>query len=282
MWTTISGQRVDGAMAVDPTTLAAFLSVTGPVALPSGGVVNASNIVSLTEKDEYTLFSDNNARKDFLVSILKASSTKLTSGAGSATELARAITLMSNQNRLQVWSRDPAIEKVLAATSYGGAIPVSNRPFSGVILNNNAAGKLDYYLVRTLDYTRTGCGSTRDVVANITLTNKAPATGLPPYVLGRLDQHDSSVQPGDNRTLLDYYATDGAQLLSATLNGKQATVEVEHELGHTIFRMDLELPRGQTQTLTMHLQEPAGSGTPVIWQQPGVTPLVVHAFSQKC
>jgi len=282
MWTAVSGQHLDGAMAVDPSALAAFLAVTGPVTLPDGIGVSAANIVSLTEKDEYTLFSDNFARKDFLVSILKASSTKLTSGAGSATALARAITTVSNQNRLQVWSSNPTVEKVLAGTTYGGVIPADNRPFSGVIVNNNAAGKLDYYMVRTLDYSRTGCGATRDVIATITITNSAPAFGLPPYVLGRLDKHDSSVQPGDNRTLLDYYATSGAQLLSVTLNGKQSTVEVQSSLGHTIFRMDLELPRGQTQTIAMHLQEPAGTGTPMIWQQPGVTPLVVHAFSQRC
>jgi hypothetical protein len=282
MWTKVSGQRIDGAMAVDPSALAAFLAVTGPVTLPSGTVVTSDNIVSLTEKDEYSLFSDNNARKDFLVSILKASSTKLTSGAGSATALARAITTVSNQNRLQVWSSDPSIEKVLAGTSYGGVIPDDDRPLSAMIVNNNAAGKLDYYMVRTLDYSRTGCGPTRDVLATMTITNNAPPFGLPAYVLGRLDIHDSSVQPGDNRTLLDYYATQGAQLLSVTLNGKQATAAVQYDLGHTIFRMDLELPRGQTQTIAMHLQEPAGTGTPLIWQQPGVTPMLVHAFTQKC
>jgi hypothetical protein len=282
MWQHLSGQHVDGAIAVDPTTLAYFLSVTGPVTLPSGGQVTASNIVSLTEAQEYAMFTDNNARKDFLVSILKAASKKLTSGAGSATELARAMTTVSNQNRLQVWSADPAVEKVLAATSYGGAIPTDNRPFSGLVLINNASGKLDYYLTRTLDYQRSGCGSTRDVLVTITLTNNAPAAGLPPYVLGRLDRHDSSVKPGDNRTLLDYYASNGALLLSATLNGKPTGMAVANDLNHVIFRDDIELPRGQTQTLVLHLQEPAGVGTPQIWRQPGVSDLVVHSFNQKC
>ena len=283
MWQKISGQKVDGALAVDPTTLAYFLSVTGPVTLPDGGQVTAANVVSLVEKDEYALFPlDNQARKDFLVSILRASSQKLTSGAGSASQLAQTMTAVSNQNRLQVWSADPAIEKVLASTSYGAAIPTDKTPFGALILNNAAAGKLDYYLVRTMDYRRTGCGSQRDVFVTITLTNNAPASGLSPYVLGRLDSHDSSVQPGDNRTLFDYYGSDGAELLSATIDGQPATMSVLTDLGKRVFRTDLELPRGKTTTMTLHLQEPAGVGPPLIWKQPGVTNLGLHVFSQPC
>jgi hypothetical protein len=225
---------------------------------------------------------DNQARKDYLVSILKASSQRLTSGAGSASELAKAMTTVSKQNRLQVWSADPAVEKVLAATSYGAAIPTDNTPFGALILNNAAAGKLDFYLVRTMDYRRTGCGSERDVFVTITLTNNAPESGLTPYVVGRLDRHDSSVQPGDNRSIIDYYASDGAQLLSATIDGRPATMSVLNDLGKRVFRTDLELPRGTTTTMTLHLLEPKGKGAPLIWKQPGVTDLGLHVFSQPC
>jgi hypothetical protein len=32
----------------------------------------------------------------------------------------------------------------------------------------------------------------------------------------------------------------------------------------------------------LHLREPAGTGDPIIWRQPGVTPMAVTAFSQPC
>ena len=83
--------------------------------------------------------------------------------------------------------RDPAVEARIRETGYSGALPSGAPPFAGVVLNNAAAGKLDYYLRRSLTYARTGCGPTRDVVATIDLTNTAPATGLPPYVTDRLD-----------------------------------------------------------------------------------------------
>ena len=282
MWQKVSGEKVDGAIAVDPTTLSYFLNVTGPVRLPSGVIVSADNIVSLTEKDEYSMFTDNFARKDFLVSILQASSKKLTSGAGGAGALAKTITAASKENRLQVWSASPSIEKVIETTTYSGAIPKTSRPFGGLILNNSAAGKLDYYLTREMDYSRIGCGDSRDVNVTIRLTNNAPAFGLPPYVVNRIDPHKYPTKPGDNRTLIDYYASNGSQLLSATFNDKPTTIAVESDLGKKIFRFDMELPRGQTQVLTLHLREPAGSGSPLIWKQPGVTPLKIVYFDQKC
>jgi hypothetical protein len=282
MWQMTSGERVDGAIALDPTVLSYVLAVTGPVALPGGMPLTAENVVSLTQRDEYTIFADNLQRKAFLVSILGAASNRLTSGAGSATQLTSLLSLASKQQRLLVWSTDPKAQRLIAQTNYSGTIPTTKRPFVGLTLNNSAGGKLDYYLTRSLTYERSGCGPARDVLVTIELTNSAPATGLPPYVDTRLDKHAYPVQPGDNRTLLDYYATDGAQLLSAARNGKPTTVSVERALGHPVYRLDVELPRGTTQTIVLHLREPAGTGEPQIWHQPGVTPLGVAFQSQSC
>jgi hypothetical protein len=283
MWEKVSGEHVDGALAVDPTVLGYFLAATGPVTLPGAVVVSSDNVVSLTQRDEYAMFSDNQQRKDFLVEVLKAASTKLTSGAASARAITTSIVRASKEQRLLVWSSNVKIQVLLAQTSYAGAIPRTSQPFAALILNNAAAGKLDYYLVRTLTYHRTGCGGIRDVRVTITLANNAPASGLSPYVTDRLDKEPPpDVKPGDNRTLLDYYATAGAQLQSVSLNGTPSTANVQNDLGHPIFRMDVELPRGTTQTIELHLSEPAGAGDPIVWRQPGVTPLAVSYLNQSC
>jgi hypothetical protein len=283
MWEQMSGEHIDGAIAVDPTVLAYILSATGPVTLPSGDTVTAGNIITLTERDEYTLFSDNNQRKAFVVAILKATSNKLISGAGSATTIAKTMVAASNQQRLQVWSADPPVEKEIASTSYGATLPSNDRPLAAPVLNNISGGKLDFYLIRTITYNRSGCGSTRDVLVTLTFQNNAPATGLPTYVTGRLDTGiPENAIPGDYAALLDYYATPGAQLLSVTLNGQPSTASLKNDLGHPIFRMTLELMRGQTQTVVLHLREPPGTGSPKIWLQPGVSPTSVRAFTQPC
>lgn len=283
MWEKVSGQHVDGAVALDPTVLSYLLSVTGPVDAPNGAQLNADNVVSLTERDQYVLFADLTTRRQFVVEVLRAAADRLTSGSGNPGQLARAVSIAASEQRFLVWSGDPAVQRQLEQTSYAGVIPEDGRPLAAAVLNNVAAGKLDFYLTRALEYRRSGCGPQRDVVATLTLTNHAPASGLPEYVTLRLDaSQPAGVQPGDNRTMLDYYATAGAQLLSATVNGKPATVAVLADRGHPIFRVDVELPRGQTQTVVLHLQEPAGDGDPLIWKQPGVAPLTVQANNQRC
>jgi hypothetical protein len=113
MWQKRSGQHVDGVLALDPTVLSYFLNVTGPAQLPRGGSIDATNVVTLTERDEYTLFPDNVQRKKFIVSVLKAASEKLTSGAGSGMGILHAASQAGNEQRLLAWSEDPHVEKVL-------------------------------------------------------------------------------------------------------------------------------------------------------------------------
>ncbi|MDP9091566.1 MAG: DUF4012 domain-containing protein [Actinomycetota bacterium] len=281
MWQRISGEHVDGAIALDPTALSYFLSVTGQTRTANGTIVSSDNVVSLTQRDAYTAYPDNQQRKDFLVSLTKAVDEKFISGAGSAQALVQAGARSGTEHRFQIWFADPAVERVLQQSSFAGSLPQSPQPFSAVILNNAAAGKLDYYLARSISYQRTGCGSTRDVLVTIALTNNAPS-GLPSYVAGRIDSHAATAKSGDNRLLVDYLGSVGAQLLSVTLNGIPTTMGTFTETGHPMFRFDLELPRGTTQTLVVHLIEPAGTQPPSIWLQPGVTPAQLTFFDQRC
>lgn len=281
MWQKTSGEHIDGVLAVDPTALSEFLTATGPVA--AGGIqVNAGNVVSLTQKDVYALYPDNERRKQFLVSVLKAVATKLTSGAGNAYDIVHAAAASSAQQRLLVWTSDPTAQALLQQTDYGGAIPQDDRPFSAVVLNNAAGGKLDYYLTRSVDYARTGCGSRRDVMVTITLRNNAPAAGLPSYVTTRGDVPPAGAKPGDTKVLLDYYASADAKLERVTVDDATSGASFHATQGHTVLRMSVEVPRGRTVTIELHLDEPAGSGTPRIWHQPGVTPIAVTAFDQHC
>jgi Protein of unknown function (DUF4012) len=282
MWKRVSGQQVDGVLALDPTALSYFLSVTGPARLSGGGTISAANVVTLTQRDEYVLYPDNFQRKEFIVSVLRAASRKVISGSGNVFSIMQAASRSAVEMRLLAWSADPRIESVLTKSNFAGAIPQNKRPFAGLAINNAAAGKLDFYLTRSITYERTGCGPIRDVIVTIKLTNNAPGFGLPQYVAGRADNPPPSAKPGDNHALVDYYATPGAELQSVTLNGAASTAAVEHDLGHPIFRFDLELPRATTQTIALHLREPAGVGTPRIWRQPGVTPIAVQRYDQNC
>jgi len=284
MWEKVSGEHVDGALALDPQVLANLLTATGPVKTAGGGVLTAENVVPLTEQQEYAIFSDNNQRKQFLVDVLKDVSNYTIEGHASANSLVSALSLSSREHRVQFWTSNASAQALIDETNYSGSIPAApGRPFVGMVVSNNAAGKLDYYLRRSVQYESTGCGSSRDVTVTMQLQNTAPASGLPLYVTTRLDKdHPANVQPGDNREALDYWATPGAQLKSVTVNGVTSTASVYELDGHPIYRLNMELPHGTTSTVILNLLEPKAVGSPIVWQQPGVLPIDTNVQLQAC
>lgn len=282
MWQRVSGQRVDGVIALDPTALAYFLLGTGPTTV-RGVPITAQNVVSLLQRDQYSLFAERFIdRKTFVVDVLRAVSRKLEAGSGSGLSLLRAATRSAQEQRLLAWSRDATVERALVETNFAGALPPPNRPLAGLVLNNASAGKIDFYLTRSLQYVRTGCGANRDVVATIELANNAPASGLPAEVANRADTPPRGARPGDVRQIVDFYASRGAQLLSVTVDDRRAEATQLTERDRPVYRFDLEIPRGTTRTIVLHLTEPAGVGSAVIWRQPGVTPLTVDERQQDC
>jgi hypothetical protein len=176
--------------------------------------------------------------------------------------------------RLKVWSAHAAEQRLLGTRPYSGTLPDAPGPFAGLVLNNAAGSKLDYYLDRSLRWEAGGCsGSDRSVTATVTLTNRAPTSGLPDYVTQRDDRPPYRTRPGDNRLLVSYYAGVGAKLAGATLDGRPALLAPGVERGHSVYTLDLELPAHSHRTLVLHLLEPHANGTPVLLQQPLVTPL---------
>lgn len=275
MWQKVSGEHIDGSIALDPTTLSYFLAAMGPVKLSDGTLLTAANVVPLTQKDLYAKFSDQNQRKDYLVDILRAVDTRLLTSPRTV-PLMNAYARAARERRLMIWTSHADDQKVLEEARIAGVLAAPNQPYTGLVLNNLVGGKLDYYLDRSLSYQRNDCGNLRSAVVRITVTNNAPASGLPPYVTARLDRPTASTKPGDTRTQLDYYATGGAELVDATLNGEKVLLGSYRAYGLSIYRLDLELPRGKTQTLVIHLLEPAGKGKPKALVQPGVRPLALQ------
>ncbi|MGW2519280.1 DUF4012 domain-containing protein [Streptomyces sp. NPDC001617] len=276
-WREHSGQRLDGAIAVDPNALARFLQATGPARLPDGTAVTAANVLDLTERTTYARFSDSRERKAFLVDVARATATRLVGALDSAQQVPALLVATRDvvaQERLQVWSAHPQEQRVLETRPLAGALSAKPGPFAGLVVNNGAGGKLDYYLDRELHWIPSRCaGDRRAVTARITLTNRAPTSGLPPYVTQRVDKPAYPTRPGDNRLIVSYYAGTDARLTSATLDGRRVMVNGGVERGHPVYTVDVELPAQRSRTLTLVLDEPADDRSPTVWRQPLVTPL---------
>lgn len=276
-WLDKSGERVDGVLSLDPGVLARLLAASGPARTTDGTVVTAGNVVDLSERTNYAKYQDSRARKAFLLDVARASAGQLLFAAGDPQRrpaLLAGLYEVLGKGQMTVWSAHRDEQRELESRPFGGSLPQSEAPYAGLVVNNAAGTKLDYYLDRTLDWNPGRCTATgREVTVKAVLANRAPSSGLPTYVTDRLDKPPYVTREGDNRLLVSYYATAGAKLVKATIDGKKALMSPGVERGHPVYTFDVEVPAGSSRTVTLHLLEPPADHAPTVLQQRLARPL---------
>jgi hypothetical protein len=270
LWRRQTGQRLDGAIATDPVGLSYLLELVGPVKLPGGKTVTSENVVDLTERAAYARYPDPQERKRFLITVAGTVSEALTRARPDPKALLPVMSRLANERRIQIWSRQEAEQRRLAATPLGGALPEQPGPFAGLVINNSAGTKLDYYLERSLDYELGPCRADGNRVSKvrIRLRNDVPRGRLPSYVTERLDHPQHRAAVGSNLLWVSFYAGVDAKLGRARLDGKPAEVIKEVERSHPVFSAMLELAPRQARTLEFVMVEPASATQPVVPVQP--------------
>ncbi|MEU0247119.1 DUF4012 domain-containing protein [Streptomyces sp. NPDC006235] len=276
-WQRHSGQSVDGAFGLDPGAVSGLLAASGPARMRDGSAVTAHNVVDVSERASYARHPNFRQRKAYFLDVARAVAVRLL---GASAEPARRTALFSalhrqlEEGRIKVWSGHAAEQRELLARSFGGALPGRSVPLAGLVVNNAAGTKLDYYLDRRLVWAPGRCvDGRREVTVTVRLTNRAPVSGLPPYVVQRVDDPPYDTRPGDNRLLVSYYASTEATLSGATLDGRPAQLSHGAERGHPVFTLGVELPAGATRTLVLHLLERPEGRSPFVLRQPLVRPL---------
>jgi hypothetical protein len=283
MWRARTGEQLDGVIAIDPFTLGYLLDATGPVRLDDGTTLTGANAASFILKDEYAVLPGAE-RKQYLVSLGRAVFEHLSSGAGSTREVVSALGRAAGEGRLLIATPNhPDQQALLERRRLAGAIPDTKGPFAGLVLNDAGSGKLDYYLGRRLLYSAGKCANgQRSVTVVIALTNNAPATGLPDYVVTRVDRQAGPHPRGQTRLWFSYFATAGGGFQRATVDGAPLALQSQSERGHPVFSAYLLLDPGQTRTVTLSLTEPAAPGPVVTMEQPIVAPQQTTVRSPAC
>lgn len=259
-WRRVTGERLDGAVAVDPVGLADLLGAVGAVTLPDGERISSGNAVSMIEQGEYARFPDPVRRKRFLVLTARAVASAFESRPVPAQAMLRALHEMVDGGRVRVWSADQKQQAALSATAIGGALRPEPGPFAELVANNAAGTKLDYYLDREVDYTLGPCreGRRRSDV-RIVLHNDAPSEGLPGYVVWRSDAGSAGRPVASNKLRVSLYAAVGARLSDAQLDGHPLALSPGIENRHPVLSTMVELAAGQSRVLKLALDEPAVS-----------------------
>jgi hypothetical protein len=254
--------------------LSYLLQLIGPVSLPDGEKVTAENVVDLTERVAYARYTDPGTRKRFLITIAGAVSEALPASLAEPARLLPVLTRMVSERRIQIWSRHEAEQRRLSRIPLGGTLPLRAGPFAGLVVNNSAGGKLDYYLRRSLDYELGPCrGGLRSSTVRIRLTNDVPPRKeLPTYVTDRLDSPERRHVAGSNFLWVSLYGGLGAKLTAARLDGEPVEVMRETERSHPVYSTILEFAPGQSRTLELDLTEFVSDKPPLVPVQPLVHP----------
>jgi hypothetical protein len=284
MWEQQSGMAVDGVIAIDPVVLSYVLGAVGPVTMPDGEIVTKDNVVELTESTVYARFAaDNNARKQYLQDVASEVVKKMTGHVQSPRQLVEALGKAVSEGRIAVWSATPSEQQVLEETPLAHLVPDGPAPYAAVVINNLGGNKLDYYLTRHIEYSAEACdGKTRKSIVTVRLTNNAPTSGLPDYVVSVSGLPEDMPPPvgmpiGTNLLWISLLATTNAQLTNATIDGVPLTIFPGAERGHPIFNAQLAVDPGRTVELRYELTEPTSPGAPRVPVQPlldKVTPVV--------
>lgn len=257
------GQHVDGVIAMDPTTLAALLQLTGPIEVDGvAAPITSANAVRYLLLDQYQNES-NVDRIDTLEALAKSVTKALLSGPlAGPRALAGIFGPLARAGHILAWSPNPSEEALFTQFRADGALPALHGGDGiGMAFNNGSGNKIDNFLDADLLYAskRTATGGLTST-ATITLHNAAPPTGYADYVIGNV----VGLPPGSNRTYFTLYSA--TPVISATVSGTsiELTPGIEQDW-HTSSAF-LDLAPGSTERIVVAFVSsgPISSAPPVI------------------
>jgi hypothetical protein len=252
MWERKHDQQVDGVLALDPVTLSYMLEATGPVELPDGTTLTPDNAVSLLLNEVYFRYEDPADQDVFFSDASAAMFNALTNGPVDASALLGALTRAGEEDRVLLWSSHEEDQAVLDGTSLVGALPVTDEETTqfGVYLNDGTGSKMDFYqsIETTAEWTscvrRPGGRATGTAALEVTITNDAPATGLPRYITAG---GSFGVDPGSTSNVGYIYLPEGFDLVGAELSTGDGFGGAMHD-GRRVMSFEVILAPGESAT----------------------------------
>jgi len=276
LWERQFHEKLDGVIATDPETLSYVLTVIGPVTLASGEVIDSTNVVSKTLSTAYQRFAtDNLARKQYLVDVMKAVMNKLVAGHYSKIQLIKVLQTPLLENRILMSLSDPGDQSVIAPTAISGVLSNSVNNEYRVVLINTSGNKLDYYLRKVIKIESVSCKRPVTTQITATITNTLTNTnGLPDYVVGRLDLHLPHGANGRDGFLVLIYGPTGAAATSVLRSdSSQVEPQIASERGRPIAYFRTDLAEGASERYTVDFS--GGTGPITYVRQPLVAPEAV-------
>lgn len=270
-----------GVIVIDPYALAALLNFTGPIQLSNYPTpLTAENAADVLLREQYLSFDTRSDRKDFLDEATRVVFERLTQGdVPGPRQVAEVLGPLVQQGRLMVHSFDPEEQALFEQVGLDGAFPEQPEggDFYALNTDNSALNKIDIFLERDVQYDATFDPDSGhvDATATITLTNEAPASGLPDVVLSSGQRTLTGTGPplGTNQMMVSFYTPH--LLETATIDGQPLPMNPDDELGLRVYSAFIDIPAGGTRTLVLQLDgeiEPSTEYRVGVGMQPLVNP----------
>ncbi len=253
LWERQYRERLDGVITFDPIALSYLLKVTGPV-IVNGNEINSSNVVRVTLSDAYQEYeTDNVARKDFLVDVIKAVSSVIQDRKIPIIDLFLNMLNPINENRLLIYSDNSTEQEQIEKSLLSGSIQdIQNNEFR-LIVQNTSGNKMDYYLERKLRIESIRCKPKRQTKVTFTLKNSVtPGMKLPSYVTGRLDLNRPKGIKNSYGTRAIILAPQGSRVLEAVdlQTGKKFGFLLR-ERGRIGIAVQIDLAAGESESYSI-------------------------------
>ena len=274
------GQHLDGVFSMDPQTLAAIVSITGPLAIDGLSTpLTADNTSDFIVRGQYNI-TENNQRIELLDLIAKTAVQKLLSSSlPRPAELAALFGPLARNGHLQAWSAAPAEEKLFGRVGMSGSFPpLDGNDGVALTFDNNGGSKIDAYLRVSADYhVVVDADGHATGALSVTLENTAPAAGLPAYVIGNLQNLPS----GTNKMFFSAYTA--LPVVGATIDEIPMPVELNTALGWNAASAYVDIPPGGKRTVVLNLAgELPSSGYKFVTRSQPLAESLTFTLSARC
>jgi hypothetical protein len=177
------GRKTDGVIALDINAVAHLLDLTGPIKTDFYGTLTGKNVARKLVVKAYRFGSDEtsvNIRHDVNDQLMTVMLNRLTDGGG-LIDKAQALGLAIPGRHLQMYFRDPKLQKVVVEKGLGGTIPVRRTGnLSAVYTQNGNGNKMDVFQKRTVTETvKLRADGSAVVHRNVHLENPTPPYSAP-------------------------------------------------------------------------------------------------------
>ncbi|MEO7979430.1 MAG: DUF4012 domain-containing protein [Sporichthyaceae bacterium] len=235
------GRKTDGVIALDIAAIGHLLDLTGPIKTDFYGTLTGKNLAKKLVVKAYTFGSDDASvgiRHDVNDQLMTVMLSRLTDGGGLIGK-ARALGLAIPGRHLQMYFRDPKLQKVVVEKGLGGTVPVRRTGnLSAVYTQNGNGNKMDVFQKRTVSETvKLRADGSALVRRTVHLENPTP-----PYTAPFPDRHRGY----DTRwatNLVINLMPQGAKVTKQPVVALAATVASgQDQDGHTYAKAAVSLP----------------------------------------